>query len=118
MKVQYRCGQCGGLFDGSNVKYTVNITKGESLSIGKAYETTIICKECKAKLFPRKQPVIEGWKFGLSVRESFMIVAVVAGYSNKEIAEYFNLTDDDAAHCISSIIEKLGVSTFLPVRDW
>jgi hypothetical protein len=37
----------------------------------------------------------------------------VAGYSNKEIAEYFKINQDTAKHHLSNIYEKFGVSTRL-----
>jgi DNA-binding NarL/FixJ family response regulator len=38
---------------------------------------------------------------------------VVAGYSNKEIAEYFKISEDTVKHHLSNIFDKLGVSTRL-----
>jgi DNA-binding NarL/FixJ family response regulator len=47
-------------------------------------------------------------------REELEIVsAVVAGYSNKEIAEYFKISEDTVKHHLSNIFDKLGVSTRL-----
>ena len=50
-------------------------------------------------------------KFGLTPRE--LEIAVVAGYSNKEIAEYFKISEDTVKHHLSNIFDKLGVSTRL-----
>ncbi len=50
-------------------------------------------------------------KFGLTPRELEIISAVVAGYSNKEIAEYFKISEDAVKHHLSNIFDKLGVST-------
>src|SRR5207249_10366173 len=52
-------------------------------------------------------------KFGLTPRELEIISAVVAGYSNKEIAEYFKISEDTVKHHLSNIFDKLGVSTRL-----
>src|ERR1700750_793747 len=49
-------------------------------------------------------------KFGLTPRELEIVSAVVAGYSNKEIAEYFKISEDTVKHHLSNIFEKLGVS--------
>src|SRR6204780_2888206 len=52
-------------------------------------------------------------KFGLTPREREIVSAVVAGYSNKEIAEYFKISEDTVKHHLSNIFDKLGVSTRL-----
>ncbi len=51
--------------------------------------------------------------FGLTPREIEIVSAVVAGYSNKEIAEYFKISEDTVKHHLSNIFDKLGVSTRL-----
>ena len=52
-------------------------------------------------------------KFGLTPRELEIVSAVVAGYSNKEVAEYFKISEDTVKHHLSNIFDKLGVSTRL-----
>jgi DNA-binding NarL/FixJ family response regulator len=52
-------------------------------------------------------------KFGLTPRELEIVSAVVAGYSNKETAEYFKISEDTVKHHLSNIFEKIGVSTRL-----
>jgi DNA-binding NarL/FixJ family response regulator len=52
-------------------------------------------------------------KFGLTNRELEIISTVVAGFSNKEIAEYFKIAEDTVKHHLSNIFDKLGVSTRL-----
>jgi DNA-binding NarL/FixJ family response regulator len=52
-------------------------------------------------------------KFGLTPRELEIVSAVVAGYSNKEIAEYFKIAEDTVKHHLSNSFDKLGVSTRL-----
>ena len=52
-------------------------------------------------------------KFGLTPIELEIVSAVVAGYSNKEIAEYFKISEDTVKHHLSNIFDKLGVSTRL-----
>ena len=52
-------------------------------------------------------------KFGLTPRELEIVAAVVVGYSNKEIAEYFRISEDTVKHHLSNIFDKLGVSTRL-----
>jgi len=38
---------------------------------------------------------------------------VVAGYSNKEIAMYWNIMEDTVKHHLGNIFDKVGVSTRL-----
>jgi two-component system, NarL family, nitrate/nitrite response regulator NarL len=52
-------------------------------------------------------------RFGLTPRELEIVSAVVAGYSNKEIAEYFKISEDTVKHHLSNVFDKLGVSTRL-----
>lgn len=47
-------------------------------------------------------------KFGLTPRELEIISAVQAGYSNKEIAEYFKISQDTVEHHLRNIFDKLG----------
>ncbi|MGO9863825.1 MAG: response regulator [Terriglobales bacterium] len=52
-------------------------------------------------------------KFGLTPRELEIVSAVVAGYANREIAEYFKISEDTVKHHLSNIFDKIGVSTRL-----
>jgi two-component system, NarL family, nitrate/nitrite response regulator NarL len=52
-------------------------------------------------------------KFGLTPRELEIVSAVVAGYANREIADYFKISEDTVKHHLSNIFDKLGVSTRL-----
>ncbi len=52
-------------------------------------------------------------KFGLTPREIEIISGVVAGYTNKDIAEHFKISEDTVKHHLSNIFDKLGVSTRL-----
>ena len=52
-------------------------------------------------------------KFGLTPRELEIVSAVVAGFSNKEIAQYFRISEDTVKHHLSNIFDKVGVSTRL-----
>jgi DNA-binding NarL/FixJ family response regulator len=51
--------------------------------------------------------------FGLTRRELEIVGAVVAGYTNKEIAQKFSLGEDTVKHHITSIFDKTGVSNRL-----
>jgi two-component system, NarL family, nitrate/nitrite response regulator NarL len=52
-------------------------------------------------------------RFGLTARELEVISAIVAGYTNKDIAQQFNISQDTVKHHLSKIFDKLGVSTRL-----
>src|ERR1035438_5335281 len=52
-------------------------------------------------------------KFGLTPRELEIVAAVVAGYSNREVAEYFKISEDTVKHHLSNTFDKLGVSSRL-----
>lgn len=55
----------------------------------------------------RKQP------FGLTPREREIVAAIVSGYSNKQIAQEFSLSEDTVKHHLTNIFDKLGVSSRL-----
>jgi len=46
-------------------------------------------------------------KFGLTPRELEIVSAVVAGYANREIAEYFKISEDTVKHHLSNIFDIL-----------
>jgi DNA-binding NarL/FixJ family response regulator len=50
-------------------------------------------------------------QFGLTRRELEIVSNVVAGRSNKEIAERCKISEDAVKHHLSNIFDKLGVST-------
>lgn len=52
-------------------------------------------------------------KFGLTRRELEIISTIVAGYTNKEIARKFSLSEDTVKHHLTNIFDKLGVSSRL-----
>jgi DNA-binding NarL/FixJ family response regulator len=64
-------------------------------------------------LRPMQSMYEEVWqkKFGLTPRELEIVSLVVAGYSNKEIAEYLKISEDTVKHHLSKIFDKLGVLT-------
>jgi DNA-binding NarL/FixJ family response regulator len=51
--------------------------------------------------------------FGLTPREIEIISAIVAGYANKDIAAHFRISEETVKHHLSSIFDKIGVSTRL-----
>jgi two-component system, NarL family, nitrate/nitrite response regulator NarL len=52
-------------------------------------------------------------KFDLTDRELDIVEAVVAGYSNKDIASQFSISEHTVKHHLSSIFDKSGVSSRL-----
>ena len=61
-------------------------------------------------------------KFRLTPRELEIVSAVVAGCSNKEIAEAFKISEDTVKHHLSNIFDEFGVATRLElalrVAEW
>jgi len=47
--------------------------------------------------------------FGLTPREMEVVEAIVAGYTNKEIAEKFTISEQTVKHHLTNIFDKLGV---------
>lgn len=51
--------------------------------------------------------------FGLTPRELQVVSAIVAGYTNKDIAQKFTISEQTVKHHLTNIFDKLGVSTRL-----
>ena len=51
--------------------------------------------------------------FALTRRETEILAAIVSGLSNKEIASRFSLSEDTVKHHLTSIFDKVGVSSRL-----
>ena len=51
--------------------------------------------------------------FGLTPRELEVIAAIVAGYTNRDMAQRFSLSEDTVKHHLTNIFDKLGVSNRL-----
>ncbi|MBZ5499322.1 MAG: response regulator transcription factor [Acidobacteriia bacterium] len=63
---------------------------------------------------PRKLPDLSGTKprlrkFGLTRRELEIVAAIVSGYSNREIARKFTISEDTVKHHATNIFDKVGV---------
>ncbi len=51
--------------------------------------------------------------FGLSSREMEVIALIVAGYTNKDLAQKLGISENTAKHHLTNIFDKLGVSNRL-----
>jgi DNA-binding NarL/FixJ family response regulator len=51
--------------------------------------------------------------FGLTPRELEIVATIVAGYTNKDIAEKFSISEQTVEHHLTNIFDKLGVSNRL-----
>ncbi|MFB3922719.1 MAG: response regulator [Terriglobia bacterium] len=51
--------------------------------------------------------------FGLTPRELEIVSAIVAGYTNKDIAQKYSISEQTVKHHLTNIFDKLGVSTRL-----
>ena len=51
--------------------------------------------------------------FGLTHRESEIVAAVAAAYTNKDIAQLFEISETTVKHHLTNIFDKVGVSTRL-----
>jgi len=58
---------------------------------------------------PPRRTNIQNAKFGLTPRELEVIIAVVSGYSNPEIAEKLSLSEQTVKHHLTHVFDKLGV---------
>jgi two-component system, NarL family, nitrate/nitrite response regulator NarL len=60
-----------------------------------------------------RKPIAPAPKATLTARERDVVAAIVAGSSNREIAARFSLSEDTIKHHLTSIFDKLGVSSRL-----
>lgn len=61
----------------------------------------------------RQPPAGPAGRFGLSRRELEVVKAVVEGCTNREVARRLGISEDTVKHHMTSIFDKLGVSTRL-----
>jgi two-component system nitrate/nitrite response regulator NarL len=52
-------------------------------------------------------------RFGLTRRESEIVATIVCGFSNKEIAKKFSISEDTVKHHLTSIFDKTGAGNRL-----
>jgi two-component system nitrate/nitrite response regulator NarL len=68
--------------------------------------------QCLQDLLP-KVGAAKQKTFGLTPRELDVVSAIVAGCTNREIAQRFSLSEQTVKHHLTNIFDKLGVSTRL-----
>ena len=51
--------------------------------------------------------------FGLTPRELDVVAAIVAGYTNRDMAQKFSISEDTVKHHLTNVFDKLGVSNRL-----
>ncbi len=66
--------------------------------------------EALRRLTPSPKPQPKARNFGITPRELGIIAAVVAGRTNKAIAEKLSLSEQTVKHQLTTIFDKLGVS--------
>jgi DNA-binding NarL/FixJ family response regulator len=115
-QAQYKCDQCGKLFDESYVHLVIAQAVGANKGL-------ILCEDCANRLFPlwnhpptRPESVAASElrrtaqvKFGLRLREYFILSDLVAGFSDKEIGDRLTLVDVEGH--FEAIGRKVGAST-------
>jgi|SRR6266404_3762985 len=52
-------------------------------------------------------------KYGLTPREFEIVASIVAGYSNRDVAQKFAISEQTVKHHLTNIFDKLGVSSRL-----
>lgn len=62
---------------------------------------------------PRPETAERRQGFGLTPRETGVIALIVAGYTNKDIANKFAISEHTVKHHVTNIFDKLGVSNRL-----
>ncbi len=64
-------------------------------------------------LMPRGGEEPSQRRYGLTPREMEVISAIVAGYTNKDIAQKFSISEQTVKHHLTNIFDKVGVSNRL-----
>ena len=65
------------------------------------------------QLSPRNSDAAREKTFGLTPRELEIVAAIVAGYTNKDVAQKFAISEDTVKRHLTNIYDKLGISNRL-----
>ena len=65
------------------------------------------------ELIPAPGEELKRKNFGLTPREKEIVATIVAGYTNKDIAQKFSISEQTVKHHLTNIFDKLGVSNRL-----
>ena len=65
------------------------------------------------EFMPRQGAPARSEEFGLTRRETEVIALIVSGYTNKDIAQKFGISQHTVKHHLTNIFDKLGVSNRL-----
>ena len=65
------------------------------------------------EFLPRKGEAADNKGFGLTPREKQVVALIVAGYTNKDIAKKFGISEHTVKHHLTNVFDKLGVSNRL-----
>lgn len=65
------------------------------------------------ELIPAPGEELKRKHFGLTPREREIVSTIVAGYTNKDIAQKFSISEQTVKHHLTNIFDKLGVSNRL-----
>ncbi|MGH9403401.1 MAG: response regulator [Terriglobia bacterium] len=84
-----------------------SVVKGEYW-VGREHVSNLV--QLLHRFLPRQGAKNHRENFGLSPRELEVVTAIVAGYSNKEIAQKLSLSEQTVKHHITNIFDKVGVS--------
>lgn len=84
-----------------------SVVKGEYW-VGREHVSNLV--QLLHRFLPRQAAKNHRENFGLSPRELEVVTAIVAGYSNKEIAQKLSLSEQTVKHHITNIFDKVGVS--------
>jgi len=65
------------------------------------------------QIYAPEPPHSKAQQFGLTGREVEVVGAIVSGFTNREIAEKFSISEQTVKHHLRNIFDKLGVSNRL-----
>ncbi len=77
------------------------------------HESVSDLAEALLEFKPRPDAIPAPLKFGLSGRETEVIALVASGYTNKDIAKKFAISEHTVKHHLAKIFDKVGVSNRL-----